>query len=86
MDFLKELGIEQNNPGAYFGDGEWSTTTDAGSFDCMNPATGKAIASVWSASDADYERVMEKARQVFSEWRSMPAPVINPLPLLLSWT
>jgi acyl-CoA reductase-like NAD-dependent aldehyde dehydrogenase len=74
MDFLKELGIEQNNPGAYFGDGEWSQTTDMGVIDCYNPSTGEVIANVWSASDADYERVMEKARSVFAEWRKVPAP------------
>jgi aldehyde dehydrogenase (NAD+) len=75
MEFLTTLGIEQHNPGAYFGDGEWSSTTDAGMIDCMNPATGEVIARVYSASDSDYERVMEKARRVFSDWRSIPAPV-----------
>ena len=74
MDFLKQLGIEQNNPGAYFGDGNWSSTTDVGEFDCLNPATGEVIAKVYSASDADYERVIEKARHVFSDWRNVPAP------------
>jgi aldehyde dehydrogenase (NAD+) len=75
MDFLKELGIEQNNPGAYFGDGEWSSTTDAGTIECYNPANGEVIASVYSASEADYERVMAKATSVFKDWRSVPAPV-----------
>ncbi len=73
-NFLQALGIEQNNPGAYFGDGEWSVTTDAGIFDCMNPASGEVIARVHSASEADYERVMEKAQAVFKDWRSVPAP------------
>jgi aldehyde dehydrogenase (NAD+) len=74
MEFLKKLGIEQNNPGAYLGDGEWSTTTDAGVIDCINPTNGEVIAHVYSASDADYERMMQKARQVFADWRSVPAP------------
>jgi len=74
MEFLKKLGIEQNNPGAYFGDGEWSSTTDCGIIDCINPATGEVIANVWSASGADYERVMEKAEQIFADWRAVPAP------------
>ena len=74
MEILAKLGIESTNPGAYFGDGEWSSTTGIGMIDCMNPATGEVIARVYSASDADYERVMEFARQVFSDWRSVPAP------------
>jgi len=74
MEILAKLGIESNNPGAYFGDGEWSSTTGIGIIDCINPATGEVIARVYSASDADYERVMENARQVFSDWRSVPAP------------
>ncbi|MFT5139548.1 MAG: aldehyde dehydrogenase (NAD+) [Lysobacterales bacterium] len=73
-DFLQQLGIKQNNPGAYFGDGEWSTTTDAGQFDCVNPSTGESIASVYSASDADYEKVITKAREVFAHWKNVPAP------------
>jgi aldehyde dehydrogenase (NAD+) len=75
MEFLKRLGIEQYNPGAYLGDGEWSSTSDAGVIDCFNPATGESIAQVHSASGADYERLMDKARQVFTDWRAVPAPV-----------
>lgn len=73
-NFLQTLGIKPNNPGAYFGDGEWSTTTDMGEIECMNPATGEVIAKVYSASNADYERVMVKARDVFASWRNIPAP------------
>ncbi len=74
MDFLKKLGIEDENPGAYFGQGEWSTTTDAGQIESVNPATGEVIARINSASEADYERVMERAREIFREWRRIPAP------------
>ena len=65
MDILAKLGIESNNPGAYFGDGVWSSTTEIGMIDCMNPATGEVIARVYSASDADYERVMERRQGRF---------------------
>ena len=74
MDFLKTLGIEDTNPGAYFGNGEWSTTTDAGQIESINPATGEVIARVHSASEADYERVIETAERVFADWRAVPAP------------
>jgi len=74
MQFLKELGIEGHNPGAYFGDGQWSETTDAGARQAVNPSTGEPIASVYSASRDDYERVIASARKVFAEWRRVPAP------------
>lgn len=74
MDFLKKLGIEDENPGAYFGNGEWSTTTDAGQIESVNPATGEVIARINSASQDDYERVIERAREIFKEWRRIPAP------------
>jgi aldehyde dehydrogenase (NAD+) len=47
MEFLTKLGIEQNNPGAYLGDGKWSATTDAGVIDCINPTTEEVK---WSAT------------------------------------
>jgi aldehyde dehydrogenase (NAD+) len=79
MDFLKTpflttLEIEKFNPGAYFGNGEWSSTQDAGIIESINPANGEVIASVYGASAADYERVIDTAQSVFEEWRSVPAP------------
>jgi aldehyde dehydrogenase (NAD+) len=74
MEFLKQLGIEADNPGTYFGNGEWSKTTDAGVIESVNPATGELIARVYSASRADYDRVIETAEQVFAQWRRLPAP------------
>ena len=74
MDFLQDLGISQTNPGAYFGHGEWSTSTGEGQVDSVNPATGKVIASIYSASAEDYEKVITNAQQVFTEWRKVPAP------------
>ena len=74
MQFLKDLGLTEDAPGACFGSGQWSETTDAGVIESFNPANGELIGKVFSASDADYERVMETAREVAREWRSVPAP------------
>jgi len=74
MEFLKSLGINDTNPGAYFGHGEWSTTTEAGIKEAINPSTGEVIASVYSASVDDYERVVTQAQAAFKEWRQVPAP------------
>jgi aldehyde dehydrogenase (NAD+) len=74
MDFLKTLGLEDFNPGAYFGDGEWSVTQDAGRIESLNPANGERIGAVYGASAADYERVIGTAQSVFEAWRNVPAP------------
>jgi len=74
MDFLNTLGIKDINPGAYFGNGEWSDTQDAGLIESFNPATGERIAAIHGASEADYERVIGTAQSVFESWRTLPAP------------
>jgi len=74
QQILGSLGLQSRNPGACFGPGQWSTTTDAGTIDSINPATGEVIASVHAASEADYERVLEQAAETARVWRQVPAP------------
>ena len=74
MEFLKQLGVGATNPGACFGHDEWSATRDAGVVESFNPATGELIGSVYGASSADYERLMDTAQKVFEDWRQVPAP------------
>lgn len=74
MDYLKSLGIKASNPGACFGFEQWSSTTDQGEIHAINPASGELIARVYSASAADYEKVISQAEAVFREWRTVPAP------------
>ena len=74
MEFLKELGINETNPGACFGLNDWSDTTDQGMIESFNPSNGELIGSVYGASDADYDRLMANATEVFEEWRKVPAP------------
>ena len=74
MDYLKTLGIKASNPGACFGFGQWSSTTDQGEIHAINPANGELIAGVYSASAGDYEKVISQAQAVFREWRMVPAP------------
>jgi len=74
MELLTKLGIGRDNPGAFFGNGDWSRTRDNGVIECRNPADGGPIARVFGASAEDYERVITTARQVFEEWRTVPAP------------
>ncbi|MBY6203383.1 L-piperidine-6-carboxylate dehydrogenase [Halomonas denitrificans] len=71
---LEALGLKAENPGACFGPGQWSTTTDAGTIESINPSTGEVIARVHAASEADYERVMDQAVETAKAWRQVPAP------------
>jgi len=57
------------------GAGEWSTTTDAGKLQSINPSTGKEIASVYQCSEADYDKIINESIVAFKEWRMVPAPI-----------
>jgi aldehyde dehydrogenase (NAD+) len=74
MDFLKELGIEDVNPGTCSGLDQWSPIDGRDLLTSFNPATGEEIAKVAQASEEDYERVMDAATGAFKEWRMTPAP------------
>ncbi len=74
MEFLRQLGVGQDNPGAYFGHGKWSATRDQGVIESIDPATGELIGRVFGVSTDDYERVISTAARVFAEWRMVPAP------------
>jgi len=71
MDFLRELGIQDENPGAY--NGQWLETSGAW-LESTSPATGQLIAKVRQATRAEYEACVEAAQAAFVKLRSMPAP------------
>ncbi len=73
MDFLKALGIADDNFGASTGQ-KWLESKDQGKLDVFSPADGKKIASVFRASAADYDAVMQSAAEAFKVWRMVPAP------------
>ncbi len=71
MDLLRELGLQQDNSGAYNGEwlackGEWLASHD--------PATGKVIARVRQATGEEYEACVAAAHAAFLRWREVPAP------------
>lgn len=72
---LKSLGIEENNYGACVGAGSWSTTTDAGVLNSVNPANGDVIANVYQCSENDYKNIIMESQNAFEEWRMVPAPI-----------
>ena len=73
MDFLKILGIKKKNFGSSTGQ-KWNETTNQGELKIYSPATGEFIASVYQASEADYNNVVKTADKTFKEWRKVPAP------------
>ncbi len=73
-DILKALGLDDTLSGTYLGNGEWSTTTDAGQIEVTNPATGEVLAKVHASSKADYETIVKRAQESFEIWRTTTAP------------
>jgi aldehyde dehydrogenase (NAD+) len=72
QEILEILGIESTNNGASTG-GKWLETSGE-KIDSYSPVDGKLIASVNSATEADYEAVVLKSQEAFLEWRLIPAP------------
>ena len=73
MEFLRELGIEDKNFGASTGQ-EWSQTKNQGEIEVISPIDGRGIASVYSASAGDLEKILQKAEEAFRFWCMVPAP------------
>ena len=74
-EILNSLGIKENNFGAGVGAGNWSSTTDAGVLNSVNPANGEVIANVYQCSESDYDNVIVESQKAFEEWRMVPAPI-----------
>ena len=72
---LKELGIEKVNYGACSGTGKWSTSQNGGLIKSVNPATGELIASVYQATESDYDIIVKDAEEAFKDFRKVPAPI-----------
>ncbi|MBS3742050.1 MAG: aldehyde dehydrogenase family protein [Candidatus Cloacimonetes bacterium] len=69
--FLENLGIEEENSGAFCG--KWLETSGE-KIEVVSPIDDSVIASVKAASQEDYEKVAKKAQEDFKEWRMIPAP------------
>jgi aldehyde dehydrogenase (NAD+) len=71
---LTALGLSGTESGTYLGNGAWSTTSDAGLVEPINPTDGSVLARVQSASREDYDTIVERAQMAFKVWRTTPAP------------
>ena len=73
-EFLKELGIEETNQGVCHGPDGW-LPGEGEETRSLNPATDEPIAAIRTATEAQYDAVVKKAREAFESWRMTPAPI-----------
>ncbi|MDG1915622.1 MAG: aldehyde dehydrogenase family protein [Crocinitomix sp.] len=69
---LDQLGLKELNNGASTGSHWFNTRGEQ--IDSYSPVDGKLIASVKSATEAEYEVAILKGQEAFKEWRQVPAP------------
>jgi len=69
---LSHFGLENENAGSF--DGKWLADSQAALLQSVSPTDGATIASVRVSSEAQYEQVVERARETFKRWRMYPAP------------
>ena len=74
QNILKALELTELNAGSWSADGGWSGDVSGPVIESVNPATGELLGRVQTASAADYERIIRSSRQVFEQWRTVPAP------------
>jgi len=71
-NLFKRLGILESHSGVY--SSGWVERPGGDVITSINPTTSKPIASVVTASRADYDRCVNRAQQAFASWRMMPPP------------
>lgn len=69
---LASLGIQEINKGASTGSHWFSTRGEE--IHSYSPVDGQLIATVKSATEAEYEAAILKGREAFKVWRQVPAP------------
>jgi aldehyde dehydrogenase (NAD+) len=69
-DFLKALGIEEQNPGGFAG--EWIGGGDE--LEVTTPIDGSVIATVRQVTEDEYGQIAAKAHEAFLAWRRVPGP------------
>ncbi len=72
LDFLKELGLKEQNSGTGTGL-EWISGT-GNYIESYSPVDGQLIGKVEETSQEGYEKTMQKSLEAFKVWRKMPAP------------
>ncbi len=71
INFLKELGLEENNEGTWIGSQSYSSEENISSY---SPVDGAFIGKVNTTNASQYNKVIEEAEAAFKVWRKIPAP------------
>ncbi len=71
--FIEKLGIKERNAGSSTGQ-SWLESSGEGELKIYSPTNGEMIASVYQASEEDYEKIIKTAEEAFKYWRKIPAP------------
>ncbi|HEY3600892.1 MAG TPA: aldehyde dehydrogenase family protein [Chthoniobacterales bacterium] len=71
QNVLKNLGLGEENPGAFSGD--WHGRGEI--HEKISPVDGKSLGKFRTASAEDYEKVITRAQAAFLKWRATPGPV-----------
>jgi aldehyde dehydrogenase (NAD+) len=64
------LDLSPDHPGGF--DGEWHGSGPP--LDVVTPCDGSRIATIRQVTDAEYDRIVDRAHRAFLEWRNIPAP------------
>jgi aldehyde dehydrogenase (NAD+) len=70
---FSKLKLHEKNYGACTGL-NWFKADSEEELNISSPATGELIASVYQASENDYEKIIGAAHDAFKYWRRVPAP------------
>ncbi len=71
---LDALQLHADNAGACFGASGWLNNSAGKKIISTNPANEEILATVYAATEQDYEKIMQTATEAFIEWRMRPAP------------
>jgi len=71
QSILSDLGIAENNNGVMIGGRSFGSGPSVSSY---SPTDGKLIATVTTATKADYEEVIKASQEAFIEWGKWSAP------------
>ena len=71
---LRNLGIADQSGGVCI-DGQWSAPAGGASIESVNPATGRALATVAAGTAESVDQAVAAAHAAFLDWRTVPAPV-----------
>lgn len=73
MTSQREAELLESVPKGLLINGEWRDASDGGTFDVLDPATGKVLATLASATSEDAMDALDAADAVQAEWARTPA-------------